>query len=143
MTNSSSQPACSADSTETPEPENPQPAGPKNAAVERCIQAWERRYELMSISVNERERFDPYQEDHRENYACEQAGYGFREAMPVLDSYENIRDFIACTAYGMAMNYFEHEEGQDLLKAASLAMAHLKTQPKAAEPPTNPREHVA
>lgn len=143
MTDSSSQPACSAGSPLAAEPENPQPAAQKNAAVERCIQAWQRRHELMSIRVNESEDFDPDQEDEGENFAYEQAGFGFRETMPVLDSYENIRDFIACTAYSMAMKYFEHEEGQDLLKAAGLAMAHLKGQRKAAEPPINPRGPVS
>ncbi len=105
-----------------------------NEALERCVNAWHRNFKLASIDPTDDNLHCA--EDTDENvFAVEQGANAYRDAMPLLAGYENIRDFIACTAYGILKRIFEFDEGRELLGAAKIAMALLKTQPKSQAPP--------
>lgn len=91
---------------------------PRNPAVVRCCQAWQ-----SSI------------EDSREKKKCDYeskkyAGAAYRNAMPDLAGYENIRDFIACAAHGMLIGAVDPIEGPKFLYAAQVAIGALRHQPK-------------
>ena len=47
----------------------------------------------------------------------------YREALPPLHGSENIRDFIACVAHGMAIEVFDVREASKMLYAAQVAAA--------------------
>ena len=128
----------SAASTAADEPENPQSEHqtpkPKsnnhgNEALQRCIKAWHRNFDLASINPRD-DRLNFLDTDADTVFAAEQGALAFREAMPLLVSYENIRDFIACTTYAMLTKTLDPDECRDLLAAAKIAMALLKAQPK-------------
>jgi hypothetical protein len=123
-------------SAETATTENPQSQTEHfdNEALERCVNAWHRNFKLASINPSDDNLHCV--EDNDENvFAIEQAGNAYRDAMPLLLSYENIRDFIACTTYGTLNRVFDLEECRELLGAAKIAMALLKAQPKTQPPP--------
>jgi hypothetical protein len=135
----------SAGSAATAEHENPKP-GPQNPqtdsqslqpesknlnnqALDRCIKAWHRNFNLASI--NPRDESPNFLDvDAATVFAGEQGALAFREAMPLLISYENIRDFIACTTYAMLAQIFSREDSRELLGAAKIAMALLRTNPR-------------
>ena len=96
-------------------------------AIDRCINAWHRTFDLASINPED-EELPLVDED--DDFASEQAAMSFREAMPPLAGYENIRDFIACITYAMLNRIFDGDECQQLLGAAKIAMALLRSQPK-------------
>jgi hypothetical protein len=92
------------------------------AAIKRCCAAWQRAY-------------NAYLESERGNgtdttYAAHQAGPAYRKAMPPLAGYESIRDFIACTAYGILLGAIPESRGNQLLYAAQVALAALHHEPK-------------
>ena len=96
-------------------------------AIDRCIKAWHRTFDLASINPKD-EQLPLLGED--DDFACEQAAMSFRQAMPPLAGYENIRDFIACIVYAMLHRIFNGDECQQLLGAAKIAMALLRAQPR-------------
>jgi hypothetical protein len=96
---------------------SPQPPA-RNAAVLRCSEA--RR---LSLEESRRKRRDQYD-------AEEDASDAFKNEMPDLSGYENIRDFIACTAYGMVFGVIDAIEGSKLLYAAQVALSVLHHEPK-------------
>jgi hypothetical protein len=59
----------------------------------------------------------------------------FRKAIPQLSGQENIRDFIACVAYGMLIKAIPGAEGARLLYAAQVANSTIRSQ----RTPTPPR----
>lgn len=105
-----------------------------NEALERCVNAWHRCFELASINPND-ENLHCVEDTDENLFAFEQAANAYRDAMPLLAGYENIRDFIACTPYGILKRIFEMDEGREFLGAAKTAMALLKTQPEPQTPP--------
>jgi len=60
--------------------------------------------------------------------------------LPPLDSYENIRDFIACVTRGLVLDSFNFRDGKELLYAAQIAVSALRAQPRAAKSPGRPRK---
>lgn len=126
----------STDSTNKPESENlrSQTEHFDHEALERCAKAWHRFFELASIDPRD-ENLNCIEDNDHNVFAIEQAAKAYRDAMPLLLSYENIRDFIACTTYGMLQRVFDLDEGRELLGAAKIDMALLKTQPKLQTPP--------
>lgn len=84
-------------------------APPINAAVLRCCEAAERA------------RQDVLSGRDRNNSTHTAAHEAFAKAMPPLRGAGNIRDFIACVAYGMLINYFLESTGAKLLYAAQIA----------------------
>ncbi len=83
----------------------------QNPAVTRCLKAWNRTYKESPKKKN-----DDYEAEKAANEA-------FRAAMPNLIGIDNIRDFIACIAYGMLNNIITDEQGTKLLYAAQVALA--------------------
>ncbi len=94
------------------EPSTHPPA--RNAAVQGCSQAYKTIYE-----GSRKKGLDNYD-------SKEKATEAYRNAMPDLSGYENIRDFIACTAHGMLLEVFDSIEGAKLLYAAQVALGTLR-----------------
>lgn len=99
--NASSSPA---DMTAIAEPENLRPKSETsepeadsldNAALRRCVKAWHRNFNLASINPSD-DRLNSLDSGADTVFASEQGALAFCEAMTLLVSYENIRDFIAC-----------------------------------------------
>ena len=83
----------------------------QNPAVTRCLKAWNRVYKDFP-KKNEYDEFD-----------AERAGnVAYRAAMPNLIGIDNIRDFIACIAYGMLNDTVDKDLGTKLLYAAQVAL---------------------
>ena len=57
------------------------------------------------------------------------AGHTFCEAMPQLDGYDNIRDFIACCAQGVLLGALDPQKSAKLLYAAQVALSSARYQP--------------
>jgi hypothetical protein len=97
-----------------PAPLQPQ----RNLAIQRCCDARLRAFEeCRSQNLH----------SYETNRAASDA---FRAAMPELSGYENIRDFIACTAYGIVNNSIDPEVGSKFLYAAQIALGALRQEPK-------------
>jgi hypothetical protein len=101
------------------------------AAIRRCRAAWKRA-------------FDIYIESEGDNFftrkgAAENANPVYCAAMPVLDSPENIRDFIACTAHGILIGAIPAERSGQLLYAAQVALSFHQFQAKASKEPKKRR----
>jgi hypothetical protein len=62
-------------------------------------------------------------------FAALAANKAFRNAMPVLVGYENIRDFIACTAHGILLDAINGEQATKLLSAARVALTGVRYLP--------------
>ena len=94
-------------------------AASANPAVDRCINAQERAYETEFAKCED------------EGDAIEAAEEAYRDAMPPLSGYENIRDFIACVANAMLIGAIEDSKGSKLLYAAQVALTTVRRQPSA------------
>lgn len=106
-------------------------AAAANSAVARCCDAYAQTFRLVAAV-----------KDQAGNASYE-AKEAYRRAMPPLDSPENIRDFIACVAYGMLINAFFTETASKLLYAAQIARGaqqdlRPRTLPAAARTPATP-----
>ena len=83
----------------------------ESPAVAHCQRTWERVYRSVLVKRDSKA------------LALYEAGEAFREALPVLDSYENIRDFIACVTFGIASGVYLEDTGKNLLNAAKVALS--------------------
>ena len=90
----------------------------KNPAVAHCRKIWERTYDRV------------YKLHNSITVARLNAADAFREALPPLDCYENIRDFITCVGYAMAAEIMIEGTGQELLLAAKVALTAEARCPK-------------
>lgn len=104
---------------------------PRVPAVQRCCEARDR-----SIRQNREKRADPY---NIRSLSAE----AYCAAMPDLSGFENIRDFVACTSYGMVNGLIDAIEGAKFLYAAQVATGILRHEAKdqkrpAAGPPPTP-----
>jgi hypothetical protein len=103
-------------------------ASASNPAVQRCIEAGSKAYELRLAKDGDESKA---QCDFRDAY---------RNAMPHLAGARNIQDFIACVTYGILHGLFYASETPRLLYAAQVALAAVprepaqKKEPKAAVP---------
>lgn len=72
------------------------------------------------------------QKQHRgDSFKCADAAVtAYRDAMPSLEGYENIRDYIACVAHGMLLGVIDPLEGPKFLYAAQIALSVLQRRPK-------------
>ena len=94
----------------------PQPATTLTPAVERCERAWRRAYKTAIAAKKYK-----FEAEHTAKLA-------YRKAMPMLDSYEHVRNFIACTTYGLLIDVISEQTATKLLYAAQVASAmHSKT----------------
>src|ERR1700733_456792 len=55
------------------------------------------------------------------SHTIKMANKAYREALPPLRGAENISDFIACVAHGMALGVFDTKEASKMLYAAQVA----------------------
>ena len=101
---------------------NPSSTKQAQAAIKRCCAAWQRAYNAH-LEGKEGCGFDKINAAH-------EAGPAYRKAMPPLAGYESIRDFIACTAYGILLGAIPESRGSQLLYAAQVALAALHHEPK-------------
>jgi hypothetical protein len=103
----------------------PDPAHAK--AINRCMAAWRRA-------------FNAYME-HCEGtstdrvFAAHEADKAYCNAMPLLSSYESIRDFIACTAHGILIGAIPPQKSGHILYAAQVALSSLQCEPKPRKSP--------
>ncbi len=93
-----------------------------NSAIQRCCNVWNKTF-----TAHKRIGTNPVSCYVRANEA-------FRKTMPPLSSEKNIRDFIACTAFGMMAGPVDILLGPKLLYAAQVAIGTLgrKSPPKKA-----------
>jgi len=103
---------------------DPEPAHAK--ALKRCCAAWRRAY-------------NAYMENKRgtgsdKYFAAQQASEAYRNAMPPLAGYENIRDFIACLAHGILIEAIPASKSGQLLYAAQVALSTFHCEPKPPKP---------
>jgi hypothetical protein len=87
-------------------------------AVALCCEAWETAFQVS------------YSHKKVEYTARMDAAQAYRNAMPPLFGYQNICDFIACAAHGVAIGAIEDATGSKLLYAAQIAFGTLRSQPK-------------
>ncbi len=97
-----------------------------NPAVQSCYLA-----RKLSLESSKKKGLDHY--DAKVN-----ADIAYRNAMPDLSGYENIRDFIACVTYGMLFNIIDSIEGPKFLYAAQVAIGALRQEPKTPSTPPTP-----
>jgi len=106
------------------------------AAIRRCRAAWKRAYDI-------------YLEERGDNMmnrttASRKAAPVYRAAMPALDSLDNVRDFIACTAHGILIEAVPTHLAGQLLYSAQVALGVLqcqaKTTAKLKDPPPPPKK---
>jgi hypothetical protein len=73
-------------SAETAAAENrpPEPGDTKNAALERCVKAWNRTHDLASINPKHESLDRPDEINEDEIFAREQGARAFRDALPVM-----------------------------------------------------------
>jgi hypothetical protein len=103
-------------SSRTAESAPGQPA--RTPAVQRCVDARDRS--LQQSKANNVSSYDI------QKFAAE----AYCAAMPDLSGYENIRDFIACTSYGMVNGLIDAIEGSKFLYAAQVASSVLRHEQK-------------
>jgi hypothetical protein len=84
----------------------------ENPAVAACCRAWDETYE-EALEAG----------DITDYAAGKEANQAFREAMPPLIGWQNIRDFIACVACGVLRDVFSGSEVTRLLYAAQVAVS--------------------
>lgn len=101
---------------------DPDPA--RARALKRCCDAWRRAYKAYI------DNSDGHNEDLDRIYAAQDAGTAYCNAMPLLSGYENIRDFIACTAHGILIGAVPDKKSGQLLYAAQVALSTLHYEPK-------------
>jgi hypothetical protein len=99
-----------------------------NAAIARCREAWQSRYQA------ERSKGEG------DVFAAHNADASYRDAMPPLLDHESIRDFIACAAHGMLIGAIPRQNAAQLLYAAQVALAAIRQQPRKAKPPGRPKK---
>jgi hypothetical protein len=95
----------------------------RTPAVQRCCEARD-----QSLVESKAKKTDSYgtKQSSAEAYCA---------AMPDLSGYENIRDFIACTSYGMVNGLIDIIEGSKFLYAAQVASGVLRHELKEQKQP--------
>jgi len=112
-------------SAETQIPTPPAPATPGESsstdlAVARCCKAWEVTYKAR------------LGDDEDDDISAQiEADEAYRKAMPLLSSFDNIRDFIACVAHAITIGAIVGEQASRLLYAAQVALSGVPRQPAA------------
>jgi hypothetical protein len=102
----------------------PGPGAPgSQAALRRCCAAWRRAFRAYMETTETDDSVDKF-------LATRQAGTAYCNAMPVLDGYQGVRDFLACMAHGILIGAIPKEVSGQLLYAAQVALNTLPFQPK-------------
>jgi hypothetical protein len=95
-------------------------------ALKRCMAAWRRAFNAYMVDS------DPDSMD--KVFAAHEADQAYCNAMPLLSSYENIRDFIACAAHGILIGAIPPQKGGHILYAAQVALSTFHNEPKPKKP---------
>jgi hypothetical protein len=82
----------------------------KNPVVARCHLVWQRVHRTV------------YKEKQSPVLARIAAANAFREALPALDTFQNIRDFITCVGFGLTSGVIFEASAADLFHAAEVAL---------------------
>ena len=117
MSNQMSQTAPTPSALEDP------PSLPIRSAVQRCCDARDR-----AIQDSKAKKLSHYDTKDR-------ASAAYREAMPDLLGYDDIREFIACVAHAMVIEVIDQIDGPKLLYAAQVAIGALHKAPKVPKTP--------
>jgi len=88
-----------------------------NDAVRYCIQAWTRGYNRKRVELDEDAGDDPARIEAKER---------FLRVLPPLDSFTNVRDFIACITYAETIDVLHHWEVENFLDSAKMALLALR-----------------
>ncbi len=88
-----------------------------NPAVARCHDAWIRAY---------RAELETSRSISSASYSAARA---YRDEMPPLIGYDDIRAFIACVAQGILLDAFDSTQSSKLLYAAQVALTTVRNQP--------------
>ncbi|HUA98459.1 MAG TPA: hypothetical protein VMA34_09050 [Terracidiphilus sp.] len=111
----------------------PKPHRPEAAAIDRCMKAWQQAYqaEMDSCAADARTMGEDPEtaQEFDQAYAGHFAKEAYRKAMPLLAGYEGIRDYIACTAYGILIGAIPPHKCSQLLYAAQVALNALHFKP--------------
>ena len=126
-----------------PVPSEPIPAkSTSKAAIRRCHAAWKRAYDAYI-----QRKGDDFLS--RAMAKTGDAPDAYRAAMPALDSIENVRNFIACTAHGILIETIPQQCAGQLLYAAQVALSVLRSQAndaakrkKRTPPPSPPNQPI-
>jgi hypothetical protein len=95
----------------------------KNPAVARCHQVWQRVHRIVL-----KEKQSPV-------LARVAAANAFRDALPALDTYKNIRAFITCIGFGITSGVLFEDCCSGLFRAADLALRADARRPKGTKEP--------
>jgi len=98
------------DETNIPESQLRMPSS-TNKAVERCCEAMRR---CVQTGIKTRSHSIYPAMDGSDSYC---------DAMPPLSGFDNIKDFIACTAHGILIGTIDRRKGTKLLYAAQVALS--------------------
>ena len=94
------------------------PAAATNPAIARCCGAFEIVYNAERA------------QGRSDYFSAIAGGPAYLNAMPALSGYENICDFIACAAHGIALGAIDEKRGARLLYAAQIALGAIRREPK-------------
>jgi hypothetical protein len=94
------------------------PAAATNPAIARCCGAFEIVYNAERAK------------GRSSLFSTVEGGPAYLNAMPALSGYENILDFIACAAHGIALGAIDEKRGAKLLYAAQIALGAIRREPK-------------
>ena len=94
----------------------------RTKAIKRCLAAWRRAFNAYMVDS------DPDSMD--KVFAAHEADKAYCNAMPLLCSYESIRDFIACTAHSILIGAIPPQQSGHILYAAQVALSTLQCEPK-------------
>jgi hypothetical protein len=93
----------------------------ENPSVVLCVRAWAAAYKESRAS-------------NKSDYeASKDATLAYRNTMPSLSGYENIRNFIACVSRGILLGVIDGKIGAKLLYAAQTALSAASRKPIAAK----------
>jgi hypothetical protein len=106
-----------------------------NPAVNRCMRACNRAAKKTRAELGTSEE--------AEFIVAKEARFRYLRAMPPLDSYENVRDFIACVSFAEVLNLILHHQAEDLLSSAKFALAALRLEKKPSRGPGRPPKSAA
>jgi hypothetical protein len=101
----------------------------ENPTISRCMKAWNYAYKKTVAGIDDDESDYPAQKAANEAYL---------RAMPHLNGYENICDFIACVSFASMTDIITQSEAEHFLANARLALAAVFHRPKPPRPITSP-----
>jgi hypothetical protein len=111
----------------------------RNPAIQRCCDARNRAIEAVTASEHAQHRAQysgsEMSESYFENFCAEKvfhaASTAYSAALPQLDSRQQVKDYTACVAHGMALEAIDPSYGPKLLYAAQVILTAHRQESKA------------